>query len=80
MYVLDDKLNKMDQYIRKDNITLSGIPEHVDQEAIEGKVIEILEKIDTNVEPSDIIACHRLVKNKNEKKKKEPAKGYSSLW
>ena len=59
---LEDKINKLDQYIRRENIVISGIPENISHNDLENKVINLLNSIDVRVIPSDIQACHRLAK------------------
>ena len=49
-----------DQYGRRNNIEINGIPNSVDSDNLEDKVIEILDAIDITVEKSEIEACHRL--------------------
>ena len=46
-----------------------GVPNNLEDEKIEEKVIEILEKIEVNVSTQDIEACHRVKKSKNNLKK-----------
>ena len=72
IYSLENHLNQVDQYIRRENITLSGLPENT--EDLEEKVIDILGSIDVHVQSNDIVACHRLTKTMKEKKNKEPSK------
>ena len=57
----------LQQYVRRNNIEFSGIPEDVDDNSLQEKVIKIAESIDVHLKPSDIEACHRLRKGKNEK-------------
>ena len=53
------------QYQRRNNMEISGIPNDVDDEVLEDKVVEVLKKIDVNVEKKDIEACHRLPASHN---------------
>ena len=58
------------QYVRRNNIEISGIPNKVEDNKLEGKVIEILKGIEVEVGEQDIEACHRLpTKNSSENKK-----------
>ena len=50
----------LQQYSRRNNIEISGIPETVTDNDLEQKVIEILDCIDVNVDSRDIETCHRL--------------------
>ena len=56
---LEDNLNSLDQYGRRNNIALSGIPEYVADEAT---VTSILADIDVDVDSNALKACHRFVK------------------
>lgn len=51
------------QYIRRNNIEISGIPE-IFNNNLEEKVIEICHLFNVNVTATDIEACHRLPKSK----------------
>ena len=55
----------LEQYTRRNNLIISGIPESITDESVEGKCIEILNSIDVKVSESDIEACHRLPQRKN---------------
>ena len=57
------------QYNRRTNIEIAGIPENVSKEQLEDKVIDILKSIEVNCDRVDIEACHRLKKSENEKKR-----------
>ena len=72
---MEEKIEKMEiknditiecnnQYVRRNNIEISGIPNSVVDDALEDKVISILEKIDVKVSKNDIEACHRLPASK----------------
>ena len=54
--------NNVEQYARKNNIIISGIPDSVDNNQLEDSVTEILTDINVNVESNDIEACHRIGK------------------
>ena len=56
---LEDNLNSLDQYGKRNNIVLSGIPEYVADEAT---VTSILADIDVDVDSNALKACHRFVK------------------
>ena len=70
IYTLENQINQVDQYIRRENITISGISEDILPENLEGNVINILDNINVPVKNSDIVACHRLTKTKKEIKNK----------
>ena len=65
----EESINSLEQYGRRNNIEISGIPESVDDKKLEEKVVEVLNKIDVNISTSDIEACHRLGKFKNKQRK-----------
>ena len=50
----------MEQYCRRNNLEITGVPDNVEEEKLEEKVIEIAQ---------DIEACHRVEKSKNNSKK-----------
>ena len=58
------------QYVRRNNIEISGIPNKVADDVLEDKVIEVLELIDVKVKKRDIEACHRLPPTKKNKTKR----------
>ena len=62
VYDLECEFYKNQQYNRRNNIEISGIPDTVQDNELEDKVIEILEKIDVKVVNRDVEACHRLQK------------------
>ena len=46
------------QYSRQETLEISGIPENTDDGELEGKVLTILSKLDVNIDPANIEACH----------------------
>ena len=48
---------------------MTGIPDDVEDEDLEEKVIKILDKVEVNVTNKDIEACHRVGKSRNNSKK-----------
>ena len=54
--------NILEQYFRRNNIIISGIPDSVDVNQLEESVTEILTDINVNVASNDIEACHRIGK------------------
>ena len=66
LYTSEVKLNKADQYQRRENIEIAGIPDNILQEELEVTVLNILKSIDVKTDSYHIVACHRLFnKNKN---------------
>ena len=55
---LEENSNSLEQYGRRNNFEITGIPDDVFDQNLEKKVIEILDKIDVNVYRKDIEACH----------------------
>lgn len=58
------------QYGRRNNIEISGIPDFVKDDDLEDTVKDILGKIDVKTLKKNIEACHRLPPTKNNKSKK----------
>ena len=56
--MLQRKMNNAEQYGRRENVEVSGVPHNAQN--LEEKLIALLKKIDVNVKPSDIAACHPL--------------------
>ena len=56
--------NNVDQYSRRSNVEISGIPQSVSNNQLEEKVVDILKAIDVNITSNEIEACHRLGKKK----------------
>ena len=54
------KINNADQYSRRNNIVIQGIPQSVKYKDLEDKVINVLDKVNVKVTKNDIEACHRL--------------------
>ena len=68
VYSLDCLLSECDQYTRRENLVISGIPEFINQQNLEYEVLKILKTIGVNnVSSYHIVACHRLKKNNNDK-------------
>ena len=69
IYSAEKNINSWEQYGRRNNIEITGIPESVENEKREETVVEVLNKIDLNVSNNDIESCHRLGKQKNKPRK-----------
>ena len=52
--------NSLEQYGRRNNIEITGIPDSVPDQNLEEKVVDILNEITVNVSAKDIEACHRV--------------------
>ena len=57
----------LQQYIRRNNIEICGIPDDINDKDLEKKVLEIADIIGIKVESDDVEACHRLKAKKKEK-------------
>ena len=68
IYHMDKDLSQFQQYGRRENIEISGIPESVHANFLEDTVINILRRIGVhNLKPDEIIGCHRLKKINKDK-------------
>ena len=66
---LESEHNSLEQYGRRNNIEITGIPDSVPDQNLEEKVVDILNEITVNVSAKDIEACHRVGVSKNSSKK-----------
>ena len=66
---LEENSNSLEQHGRRNNLEITGIPDDVDDQKLEEKVIEILDKINVNVSSKDVEACHRIGKSKTPQKR-----------
>ena len=57
---LDISRNKLDQYTRRNNIEIQGIPAMLSDDHLEHKVLDICKSINLTVENSDNEGCHRI--------------------
>ena len=48
------------QYSRRETLEISGILENIDDGELEGKVLNVLSKLDVNIDPANVEACHWL--------------------
>ena len=58
------------QYSRRECLEISGVPESVSDKDLEGKVLNVFQKIDIEVHPDNIEACHWVKSNAGPKKVK----------
>ena len=65
LYELDKRIIECEQYSRRENLIISGIPDSVAQKDLQSKVLEILGAASLQLRPDDIQACHRLAKPRN---------------
>lgn len=69
--IIDLEINqsKLDQYGRRNNLEISGIPDEISHHDLQESVVEILTEIGVVVNRDEIEACHRLQKGKNFQKR-----------
>ena len=66
---LEANNNILEQYGRRNNIEITGIPDSVQDNQLEKKVIEIFDAIGVDAKSVDFEDCHRVGKSKNNSKK-----------
>ena len=62
VYELENQLNDLNQYSRRENVEMQQIPESVEQKDLEMYVIELLKSIKVDISSYDLVAVHRLGK------------------
>ena len=68
--VLQSSIDDLEQYDRRNNIILSGIPDSVSDDNLEETVTAILSDIDVQVTTNYVEACHRIGQSDKNKSKK----------
>ena len=63
LFELQTASNKQDQYSRRNNLEIHGIPAEVKDDQLEEKVIDIFSQLNISLSKSDIEDCHRLGKS-----------------
>ena len=66
---LEINQNKLEQYSRRNNIEVSVIPDSVEDNCLEEKIISVFTSIGISVKSNDIKACHRIGKSQNSSNK-----------
>ena len=66
---LEENGNLLEQYDRRNNLEIISILNEIEHIDLEGKVVEILDKIEVNVSSKDIEACHHIGKSKDNSQK-----------
>ena len=61
--------NMLEQYGRRNNIEVSGIPDSVEDNCLEKKYISLFTSIGIDVKSNDIEACHKIGKSRSSSKK-----------
>ena len=67
---LEIQNNNVDQYSRRNDVEILGIPQSVSDNQLEEQVVDILKAIDVNITTNETEVCHRLGN------KKENCSGY----
>ena len=62
--------NSLDQYGRRNNLEIEGIPDNISDENLEKTAVKLLNAIDVDIKESEVEACHRLGKSKKGKSKR----------
>ena len=66
IYYLERDLAMLNQYNRRENVEIIGIPSHISQRDLENYVIAFLREMNIEVSSYDIVGCHRLPKRKGQ--------------
>ena len=65
IFDLDVRLIECEQYPRRENIIISGIPEFVTHDRLKEQAVTICSKMGLDINEHDIAACHRLPKGQH---------------
>ena len=60
IYELEIKVNRNNQYSRRENLEITNLPENVSQSQLEPTIIKILRSMKINICSYDIVAVHRI--------------------
>ena len=60
---LESTVNQVEQYGRRNNIVISGIPDDVVDNNLENTITSIMEDVNVSIQDGDIEACHRIGKS-----------------
>ena len=61
---LEPSINQVEQYGRRNNIVISGIPDDISDNDLESTVVDIMKDVDVDINSSDIEACQSKLVNK----------------
>ena len=64
---LESKLDQLNQYGRRENLEIAGLPDSISDDKLLSAVLNIFNEIDVVVDECEISACHRLPKKKDSK-------------
>lgn len=59
------RVREQEQYSRKNNLIIHGVPNTIQDEDLEGLINSMAKKLDVNIQSNDIAAVHRLPARKN---------------
>ena len=62
VYFLENEINDLNQYSRRENLELQNVPESVVQKDFENFVLDVFKPIDVDVCSYDLVAVHRIGK------------------
>ena len=65
-HYLEKEIHQLNQYTRRENLEISGLPDDIPHKDLEIKVIEILNKIGVKITSYGLAGCHRLKKKKHQ--------------
>ena len=71
MVTLEQNLNSLGQYGRRNNLVLSGILEIIPDNQLENTVASVLSDIGVSIQSEEIEACHQFGKTDRKTKSKE---------
>ena len=57
---LESSINHIEQYGRRNNIVISGIPDDINDNDLESTVTKLMKDVDVYIDSGDIEACHRI--------------------
>ena len=69
MALIESSHDALEQYSRRNNLVISGIPDSVQDSDLESTVTLFLLDIDVNVRSREVEDCHRIGKSNNGSKK-----------
>ena len=58
IFTLERQCSSNAQYSRRETLEISGIPENIDDGELKGNVLTVLSKLDVNIDPANVEACH----------------------
>ena len=62
---LEKELSKNEQYGRRNNVEISGIPNQISDQDLKENIVKICKDSDINISLMDIEGCHRLPLGRN---------------